>query len=125
MEAPSRVSRSSRPPEGGQALGLHRSVQLGCSEPLLSGEKGRNSSEIHVPRQGQGQAFQTHLPKESRSAVTLFCTSSYIHVLFLNSVPFPYCTNYICALLEKYLRYRLQKEEILKSTLISSSKDKY
>lgn len=74
----SHTSRNSGPSEGNQVFGIYHIVQLGCSEPLLSGKKGRNSSEIHIPRQGQEQAFQTHLPEGSSSA--LLC-NSFLHII--------------------------------------------
>ena len=77
MWAPSHVQKFWAS-EGNQVFEIHHIVQLGCSEPVLSGKKGRNSSEIRVPRQGQGQAFQTHLPKESSSG--LLC-NSFLHVI--------------------------------------------
>lgn len=66
------------------------------------------------PGAAEGQPCEQPFPSKAvRPAVlTPVCTLSSTRVLFLKGIIFSYCRNGVCALLEKYIRYRLQKEEI-------------
>lgn len=98
-QTPRRKAGAQYEPEGFGTRGHSRQVGGGGTHVPSAAE----ASLVSIPF----QAEQLRL-----AMLTPFCPLSYTHVLFLNGIIFSYCRNGVCALLEKCIKCRLQKEEI-------------
>lgn len=96
------MSRSSGPLKETRCSRYATLSSLGAVNHFYQVKKVETLLKCVFPDKAKDRPSRHTFPRRAVQAccVTLFCTSSYIHVLFLNCVPFPYCTNNICALLE-------------------------
>ena len=96
------MSRSSGPRKETRCSRYTTLSSLGAVNQFYQVKKVETLLKSVFPDKAKDRPSRHTFPRRAVQAccVTLFCTSSYIHVLFLNGVPFPYCTNNICTLLE-------------------------